>query len=253
MQIRNKEFTIQVSETITPYKETALGKKQQVTLMFNRIAGHYDFMNHFLSMNIDKIWRRKTIRLLTSYKPKKILDVATGTGDLAIESMKLNPDKIIGIDISEQMLEIGRKKISKKKLTHKIELHKDDSESLSFSDNSFDAVTVAFGVRNFENLEKGLTEMKRVLLPEGKIVILEFSKPKFFPVKQLYDFYFFNILPFIGKVFFKSNREYAYLPQSVKAFPDEKEFISILQKTGFKNIIPISLSMGICTIYFGEK
>jgi demethylmenaquinone methyltransferase/2-methoxy-6-polyprenyl-1,4-benzoquinol methylase len=191
--------------------------------------------------------------MLQPYQPKKLLDVATGTGDFAIEAMKLKPEKIIGIDLSEGMLQVGRKKIQNKQLDKIITLQKGDSENLPFENNYFDAYTVGFGVRNFENLEKGLTEMLRVLKPQGQAVILEFSKPKKFPVKQLYNFYFKYILPTIGNAVSKDKAAYTYLPESVDAFPEGEEFLSILRKTGYTKVSAHPLLFGIATIYRGEK
>lgn len=228
-------------------------KKQQVKSMFNSIAIRYDFLNHFLSMGIDYSWRRKAIRLLGKYKPETILDIATGTGDLAIAAAKLNPEKIIGIDIADDMLEIGRKKIVKRKLGHLITLESGDSENLRFEDKSFDAVMVAFGVRNFENLEKGLTEMFRVLNHNGIIVILEFSKPGQFGIRQLYNFYFRRMLPFLGRIISGSKSAYTYLPDSVDSFPSGNDFLRILEKTGFDNTSFRQLSFGIATLYSGIK
>ena len=199
---------------ITPYKDNKSGKKEQVAQMFNNIAKRYDFLNHFLSLGIDNLWRKKAIKCISSIVPNPlILDVATGTGDLAIAALKLNPQKVIGIDISEEMLNVGIKKIKRKGYQNLIELKKGDSESLEFDDNTFDGITAAFGVRNFENLNKGLSEMYRVLKPKGKIVILEFSKPGIFPVKQFYNFYFKAILPLLGKIISKDNSAYTYLPK----------------------------------------
>ena len=195
----------------------------------------------------------KAIKLLKDLKPKQVLDIATGTGDFAIESLKLNPEKVIGIDISEGMLEVGREKIKKKAIDHLIELESGDSENLRFDDNNFDAVIVAFGVRNFEDLEKGLSEMNRVLKLGGKAVILEFSKPITFPFKQLYNFYFRWILPKIGKLVSKDNVAYTYLPESVNEFPFGRDFLDILAKTGFKNTKCEPLTLGISSIYIGEK
>ncbi len=238
--------------TVTPYK-TEAGKKEQVAEMFNNISPSYDFLNHFLSLGIDVLWRKKAIAFLKDAKPKTILDIATGTGDLAIEALSLNPDKITGVDISEGMLAVGKQKIKKKKLEDKIELQLGDSEKLLFADNNFDAVTVAFGVRNFENLEKGLTDIYRVLKPGGTFVVLEFSKPVTFPVKQLYNFYFNSILPFFGKVISKDNSAYTYLPESVKSFPDGENFTRLLIKTGFSATKMKPLTFGIATIYVGKK
>jgi demethylmenaquinone methyltransferase / 2-methoxy-6-polyprenyl-1,4-benzoquinol methylase len=238
---------------VVPYKDASGSKKSQVAQMFNSIAGKYDFLNHFLSAGIDIYWRKKAIGLLQKSKPARILDIATGTGDLAIEALKVNPEKVTGIDISEGMLAVGREKIQKKGLAHKIELLSGDSENLQFEANSFEAVTAAFGVRNFENLEKGLSEMHRVLKPGGRVVILEFSKPTAFPMKQAYNFYFKNILPVFGKVISKDQAAYTYLPESVQAFPDGNEFLKILDKVGFKNTQWQPLTFGICSIYTAIK
>ena len=239
--------------TVLPYKDKKTGKKQQVADMFDNISPKYDFLNHFLSLGIDIRWRKKGIKLLKEIQPKQILDIATGTGDFAIESLKLNPDHVIGVDISEGMLNVGREKLKKRKLDDRITLTSGDSENLPFEDNKFDAIIVAFGVRNFENLEKGLSEMFRVLRPGGKVVVLEFSKPKSFPFKQLYNFYFKNILPTLGKTISKDNSAYTYLPESVKSFPDGKAFTSILDKLGFKQTVCKPLTLGISSIYTGIK
>ncbi|WP_026462851.1 bifunctional demethylmenaquinone methyltransferase/2-methoxy-6-polyprenyl-1,4-benzoquinol methylase UbiE [Adhaeribacter aquaticus] len=239
--------------SVVPYKDVNAGKKSQVAQMFNSIAGKYDFLNHFLSAGIDIYWRKKAIDLLVSAKPAFLLDIATGTGDFAIEALRLNPNKIIGIDISEGMLAVGQEKIKRKNLADKIELELGDSENLKFQNNTFDAATAAFGVRNFENLAKGLSEIHRVLKPGGKVVILEFSKPKAFPLKQIYNFYFKNILPVFGKLISKDNSAYTYLPESVQAFPDGQDFINILKQVGFNTTQWHSLSFGICSIYTGIK
>ncbi len=239
--------------TVLPYKDKESSKKQQVADMFDNISPRYDFLNHFLSLGIDIRWRKKAIKLLKEIQPKKILDIATGTGDFAIESLSLNPEKVIGVDISEGMLSVGREKLKKRKLDSRISLQSGDSENLPFEDNMFDAIIVAFGVRNFENLEKGLAEMYRVLRPGGKVVVLEFSKPKRFPFKQFYNFYFKNILPTIGKTISKDNSAYTYLPESVKSFPDGAVFTSILDKLGFKNTECRPLTLGISSIYTGIK
>lgn len=242
------------SESVTPYKNSDTGKKEQVADMFNNISGTYDFLNHFMSLGIDIIWRKKAIRLLKKSSPQYLLDVATGTGDFAIEAINiLNPEKVIGVDISEGMLDVAKKKIAKKGLEGKFEVQLGDSEGLSFADNTFDAVTVAFGVRNFEHLEKGLSDMCRVLKPGGKAVILEFSKPKGFPVKQLYNFYFHRITPFIGRLFSKDSTAYGYLPESVAKFPDGREFTDILQRAGFSESRAFPQTFGVCTIYIGTK
>lgn len=239
--------------TVLPYKEEQSAKKVQVARMFDSISRNYDFLNHFLSLGIDKGWRRKAIKLLRPIHPKQMLDVATGTGDFAIEALRLNPDQITGVDISEGMLEIGRKKILKKGLGDKIELLKGDSENLPFGENNFDAVIVAFGVRNFENLEKGLQEILRVMRPGAMLVVLEFSKPRRFPFKQLYSIYFKFILPRIGRVVSKDKAAYTYLPESVEAFPDGAGFENILAKVGFKNTTCVSLTFGISSIYTARK
>jgi demethylmenaquinone methyltransferase/2-methoxy-6-polyprenyl-1,4-benzoquinol methylase len=238
---------------ITPYSGTE-SKKEQVATMFNNISGTYDFINHFLSLGIDIIWRKKAIRELSAIKPRIILDVATGTGDFAFESITiLHPEKIIGVDISEGMLDVAKRKIKERNLGDIFSVQLGDSEGLHFEDNTFDAITVAFGVRNYENLEKGLADMLRVLKPEGKIVILEFSKPSAFPVKQGYHFYFRYITPFFGKLFSKDSRAYTYLPESVAAFPDGRSFTSLMEKVGYKNTKHRSLTFGISAIYTGTK
>ncbi len=236
-----------------PYKDKKEGKKKQVATMFNNIAHKYDFLNHFLSLGIDKLWRKKGIKLLQNKLPKQILDIATGTGDFAIEALRLNPERIIGVDISTEMLRFGNEKLKKKGLDKIISLEEGDSENLKFDNNSFDAITVAFGVRNFENLEKGLVEMNRVLKKTGNLVILEFSKPRKFPVKQFYNFYFLKMLPFFGRLFSKDKSAYSYLPESVNEFPDGSDFVTILEKCGFSNCQEIRLSFGIASIYFCEK
>ena len=238
---------------VVPYKDQKSTKKEQVAQMFNSISGKYDFLNHFLSLGIDIRWRKKAVKYLKQSSPKIILDVATGTGDFALETLKLNPDKVIGIDISDGMLEVGRKKIAKRGLSDKIELLNGDSENIPFDDNTFDAVIVAFGVRNFENLEKGLSEILRVLNEDGQLVVLEFSKPRMFPFKQLYNFYFKAILPKIGKRISKDTAAYTYLPESVRAFPDGERFTNILENVGFKNTKCKTLTFGISSIYRGRK
>jgi demethylmenaquinone methyltransferase/2-methoxy-6-polyprenyl-1,4-benzoquinol methylase len=238
---------------VTPYAGTET-KKEQVATMFNNISGTYDFLNHFLSLGIDIIWRRKAIKELLAVKPRIVLDVATGTGDFAFESIDiLHPDKIIGVDISEGMLDVAKKKIKERNLSHVFSVQMGDSEGLNFEDNTFDAITVAFGVRNYENLEKGLADMLRVLKPAGKIVILEFSKPKAFPIKQGYSLYFKYVTPFFGKLFSKDKRAYTYLPESVAAFPDGQDFIALMEKVGYKNTKHRSLTFGISAIYTGIK
>lgn len=239
--------------TVIPYKEKTAGKKEQVATMFNNISKKYDFLNHFLSLGIDILWRKKAIKMLQKSQPKQILDIATGTGDFAIEALKLNPIKVTGIDISEGMLSVGKEKIKAKGVDNIISLELGDSENLRFDDNYFDAYTVGFGVRNFENLKKGLSEMLRVLKPNGTAIILEFSKPKAFPVKQIYNFYFNAMLPGIGKLVSKDNAAYTYLPESVDAFPDGKDFTKILSEIGYQNITETRLMFGIASIYKANK
>jgi demethylmenaquinone methyltransferase/2-methoxy-6-polyprenyl-1,4-benzoquinol methylase len=238
---------------VLPYKSEDSGKKEQIAKMFNNISFRYDFLNHFLSLGIDRLWRKTAIRMLRSIKPRHILDVATGTGDFAIQALSLNPEKVTGIDISEGMLSVGRRKVEKLKLTGKIDLVTGDSENLQFPDDTFDAVTVGFGVRNFEDLVKGLTEIRRVLKKGGMLVVLEFSKPAGFPMRQLYNFYFRNILPGLGRLISKDRAAYTYLPESVEAFPDGMDFENILRKVGFKETSCRPLTFGISSIYTGRK
>ena len=241
-------------DTVVPYKDSALSKKQQVAGMFDDIAFRYDFMNRFLSAGIDVKWRRKAIEQLLDIRPRTILDVATGTADVAImASAILSPNKITGIDISDGMLAMGRKKIKKLGLEDRIELLNGDSETINFEDNSFDAVTVAFGVRNFENLEKGLSEIKRVLKPGGRLVVLEFSKPKMSGTKAVYNLYMKIVAPNMGKLFSKNRSAYEYLDLSIKKFPEGKNFTDILGNLGYRNTYSKPLSLGICSIYCGEK
>ncbi len=242
-----------MKKTVKPYKESSLSKKEQVATMFDNIAGNYDFLNHFLSLGIDIFWRKRLVKKLQKQKPQNILDVATGTADLAIAMMKIKPFNVVGIDISNGMLEVGRKKIKQQDLEKTIQLQQADSEDLPFEDATFDAVTVSFGARNFENLQKGLSEMARVLKPGGKIYILEFSQPTLFPFKQLYDFYFKFVLPLIGKLLSKDNAAYSYLPESVKAFPHGKELNSIIENCGYTNAKNHPLTMGIASIYTAQK
>lgn len=243
-----------MSENVTPYKDQQVAKKEQVATMFNNISKTYDFLNHFMSLGIDIIWRKMAIKELVKDKPKTILDVATGTGDFAFEALEiLKPEKIIGVDISEGMLAIAKEKIIKRKKSDVFEVRMGDSEKLLFEDNTFDAITVAYGVRNFENLEQGIADMLRVLKPGGKAVILEFSKPKVFPVKQLYNFYFHYVTPTIGKVFSKDASAYTYLPESVNAFPDGDRFTTLMTKVGYKDTKCRPLAFGICSIYTGIK
>ena len=238
---------------VKPYNKETSTKKEEVAEMFDNISKKYDFLNHFLSMGIDKIWRKKAVKILKKYNPKVILDIATGTGDFAVSSMRLKPTKIVGLDLSEGMLEVGRQKMKKKGLDSTIEMIQGDSENLPFEDNYFDGYTVGFGVRNFENLEAGLSEMLRVLKPGSPGIILEFSKPKKFPVKQSFNFYSKYIIPKIGKSISKDSAAYTYLPESVAAFPEGEDFIAIMSKVGYVNITSKKVSGGIATIYVGEK
>ena len=239
---------------VQPYLDNTTDKKTQVALMFDNISHRYDFLNHFLSLGIDRYWRKKAVNFLKDKKHEFILDVATGTGDFAIAVLKkLKPAKITGIDISEKMLEIGKRKIAAKFPSANIELLTGDSEKLKFEENLFDAAIVAFGVRNFENLEKGLCEIYRVLKSGGWFVVLEFSRPSRFPVKQFYGFYFKNILPVIGKIFSKDSRAYKYLPESVSAFPEKENFLDFLHQTGFIQCSFKALTFGIASIYTAQK
>lgn len=237
---------------IIPYDNLDLGKKEQVKKMFNTIAGRYDFMNRLLTMRIDVLWRRKAVNLVKEYPHSAILDIATGTGDFAIELARLNPAKITGIDIAEKMLEIGRQKVAQKQLSGIIELVDGDSENLQFPDNSYDLVTSAFGVRNFENLSKGLSEIHRVLKPGGRLLVLEASEPSGMPLKKLYKAYMSKICPAIGATF-SENKAYDYLQRSVAAFPSGKNFEAELIGVGFTDTQFIPLTMGVVTIYIAKK
>jgi demethylmenaquinone methyltransferase/2-methoxy-6-polyprenyl-1,4-benzoquinol methylase len=241
-------------DSVTPYDDLHKSKKEQVAEMFNTIAGSYDRLNHVLSAGIDIRWRKKAIVQLKSDKPQQILDVATGTGDMAIMAYELlKPQKIVGIDISEQMLELGKKKVEKQQLTSVIDLQKGDSETIKFAENSFDAVMVAFGVRNFENLEKGLKEMLRVLKPGGKLVVLEFSRPRIKIFRSLYNLYMSIAAPEIARWFSQNKKAYQYLNQSAKLFPERQAFADILKSAGYSNATFKPLSAGICCIYIGKK
>lgn len=242
-----------MGSVVKPNKNSSEGKKAQVAEMFNNIAFKYDFLNHFLSLNIDKVWRKKLVKYLVKEQPQRILDVATGTADLAIASLKANPERIDGIDISVGMLEVGKTKVANKQLQDIIFLREGDAEQIPFEKNTFDAVTVAFGVRNFEHLQNGLKEMFRVLNPGGVALILEFTMPTVFPVKQLYKLYFKYVLPFIGKVFSSNKLAYSYLHDSVQAFPQNYEFVEFMKKAGFKSCKIKKLSFGIAAIYIGKK
>lgn len=232
---------------------TKKGKKEQVQHMFDNIAHRYDFLNHFLSAGIDRGWRRKMVKMIAKNKPTGVLDVATGTADLAIALAKYTNSPITGIDISNGMLDIGRAKLKKIGRVQQIVLQQADSENLPFGDGSFDVVMVAFGVRNFETLDKGLAEMQRVLRPGGMVAILEFSRPRTFPIKQLYQFYFRFILPVLGRIISKDKAAYTYLPDSVGQFPDGKDFLQHLHKTGYDKTHQKRLNFGIATIYTGHK
>jgi len=237
-----------------PYTNSKSSKKQQVASMFNSIAHSYDLLNRILSFGIDIIWRKRAVRVLKKYQPQIILDIATGTGDFALAIVKKIPlSKVIGIDISENMLEKAKQKIARKKMNDRIGVELGDSEKMKFADASFDAITVAFGVRNFENLDTGLFEMYRVIKPGGVAVILEFSKPEHFPIKQLYFFYFNTIVPAIGKLFSKDSRAYNYLPESVDAFPYGDAFLEHATHVGFAKTKHIQLSFGIASLYVCEK
>jgi demethylmenaquinone methyltransferase/2-methoxy-6-polyprenyl-1,4-benzoquinol methylase len=241
-------------DEVVPEKDSDLSKKEQVAGMFDSIAYRYDFLNRFLSAGIDIRWRKKAINLLKPLNPQYILDVATGTADVAIMmTNSLKPNKIVGIDISDGMLAFGRKKIEKLALTNTIELLNGDSETINFPNNTFDAVTVAFGVRNFQNLEKGLSEIYRVLKPGGKLVVLEFSKPKGFGVSKVYQLYMNVVAPGVGKLFSKNRNAYKYLDESIKKFPEGKNFTGILDQLGYRNTYCKPLSLGICSIYCGDK
>ena len=229
-------------------------KRAAVESMFDAIAWRYDFLNHFLSFGIDRLWRRRAIRIISkSYKNPHILDVATGTGDLAIAAMKLNPSKITGIDISQKMLEIGIEKINRNGFSGKIELIPGNSENIPFTDSVFDVAMVAFGVRNFSDPLKGLSEMKRMIRDGGMIMVLEFSKPSAFPFRPVYNFYFRNILPFFGKIFSKDKAAYRYLPDSVMKFPENDEFLKLLALAGFSETRQIKLTGGVASIYTGIR
>lgn len=235
-----------------PFSEHTPAKKERVREMFNDIAHRYDFLNHFLSLGIDIRWRIQVRKFLKPYHPNEILDVATGTGDLAIELTKLNPQRIVGVDIALEMLAIGKEKIKKRNIKQ-IDLQQGDSEDMAFKTNTFDAVTVAFGVRNFENLNRGLSEMCRVMKTGGHVAILEFSKPKSFPFKQVYNTYFKYILPGFGRLVSKHNNAYTYLPESVDSFEEDTAFLEKMANAGFKSVKQKRLTFGIATLYTGTK
>jgi demethylmenaquinone methyltransferase/2-methoxy-6-polyprenyl-1,4-benzoquinol methylase len=249
----DNSITTFTTMTVVPYKESTAGKREQIATMFDNVSANYDFLNHFLSAGIDFYWRKQAVKILKADAPKTILDIATGTGDFAIEALSLKPEKIIGVDISEGMLAVGREKIKKMGQESVITLQTGDSQALAFADNSFDAVMASFGVRNFENLLAGLTDMCRVLKTGGACVVVEFSKPKNFPFKQFYNFYFRYILPTIGRLVSKDASAYTYLPESVQAFPDGQDFLTIYEAAGFRQTRCITLTFGICSIYVGKK
>jgi demethylmenaquinone methyltransferase/2-methoxy-6-polyprenyl-1,4-benzoquinol methylase len=242
-----------MSNNITPYKDSELGKKEQVAQMFDTISGNYDGLNRVISFGIDIKWRKKVLQLVADKNPKTVLDIATGTGDLAILMTETSAEKIIGLDISAGMLDVGRNKIKAKKLSDKIEMILADSENMPFENDTFDAITVAFGVRNFENLEKGLAEILRVLKPNGIFVILETSVPDKTPYKQGYTFYSKNILPLIGKLFSKDNSAYQYLSESASVFPYGEALNNILRKIGFIEVKSRPQTFGVATIYSASK
>ncbi|MFW0738396.1 MULTISPECIES: bifunctional demethylmenaquinone methyltransferase/2-methoxy-6-polyprenyl-1,4-benzoquinol methylase UbiE [unclassified Flavobacterium] len=242
-----------MSEKITPYKDSSLGKKEQVAQMFDNISGNYDNLNRVISFGIDTKWRKKVLKIVSDTQPKIILDIATGTGDLAILMSQTNAEKIIGLDISAGMLEVGKKKVQAKGLSNTIDLVLGDSEKIPFDDNYFDAITVGFGVRNFENLEKGFAEILRVLKPNGVFVILETSVPDKTPYKQGYKFYSKNILPIIGKLFSKDNSAYGYLSESAAVFPYGEALNNILRKIGFIDVVAMPQTFGVATIYSASK
>lgn len=242
-----------MSQQVTPYKDSNLGKKEQVTQMFDAISGNYDGLNRVISFGIDVKWRKKVLKLVSEKNPETILDIATGTGDLAILMAKTNAKKIIGLDISEGMLDVGKKKITERKLDHIIEMIIGDSEQMPFPDNHFDAITVSFGIRNFETLDKGLSEILRVLKPNGIFVILETSVPEKTPYKQGYAFYTKWILPLIGKLFSKDNVAYGYLSESASVFPYGEKLNNILRKIGFIDVIAMPQTFGVATIYKASK
>lgn len=242
-----------MSKKVTPYKDSSLNKKKQVEQMFDTISTNYDGLNRVISFGIDVKWRKRVIKMVAATNPESVLDIATGTGDLAISLAKTGAKEIIGLDLSEGMLAVGRKKIEEEKLSKKIEMIQGDSEALPFEDDRFDAITVAFGVRNFENLEKGLSEIFRVLKTGGIFVILETSVPTKFPFKQGYQFYSRNLLPLIGRLFSKDKVAYSYLSESAAAFPYGEELNNILRKTGFIDVQHKPQTMGVATIYAASK
>ncbi|MDY5947046.1 MAG: bifunctional demethylmenaquinone methyltransferase/2-methoxy-6-polyprenyl-1,4-benzoquinol methylase UbiE [Prevotella sp.] len=251
--VTNKSNMVYNQEKIKPYQQDG-EKKEQVEHMFNQIAHSYDTLNHRLSWDIDKIWRKKAINILKKKKPSHILDVATGTGDFAIKAAEaIRPDNVLGIDISESMMEIGREKVAQKGLQDIISFQKEDCTNLTLADNSFDAVIAAFGIRNFADLDRGLSEMARVLKPGGVLVILELTSPVHFPIKQLFKIYSHTILPVYGRLISKDPTAYSYLTATIEAFPQGEQMMEILQRAGFSNTSFTRLTFGICTMYVATK
>ena len=238
---------------VKPYKEADGSKKEQVAQMFDQISGRYDFLNHFLSFGIDKGWRRKLVREAKKTAPERILDIATGTGDVAIALEKTGASEIIGLDISNGMLEVGRQKVIKRGMDPKVRLEYGDSENIGYDDDSFDLVTAAFGVRNFEHLDQGLSEMARVTRKGGTVIVLEFSKPTSSPFRQLYGFYSEYILPAFGKLLSKDESAYSYLPESVKAFPYGSAFLEHMKAAGLSELRCVPLTFGVASLYIGKK
>ena len=238
---------------VKPYKEADGSKKEQVAQMFDQISGRYDFLNHFLSFGIDKGWRRKLVREAKKNAPERILDIATGTGDVAIALEKTGASEIIGLDISNGMLEVGRQKVTKRGVHPKVRLEFGDSENIGYEDDSFDLVTAAFGVRNFEHLDQGLSEMVRVTRKGGSVIVLEFSKPASSPFRQLYGFYSEYILPAFGRLLSKDESAYSYLPESVKAFPYGSAFLEHMKSAGLSELRCVPLTFGVASLYIGKK
>lgn len=242
-----------MSKVVTPYNDASRTKKEQVEEMFDHIAHRYDFLNHLLSLGIDIRWRKKAVKYIGEIQPKKILDVASGTGDFAFEALSLHPEKVIGFDLSEGMMKYGREKARQLKAEAVVEFVKGDSEKMPFADGAFDALTVGFGIRNFENLEAGLKEMRRVVKTGGRIAILEASNPPNAIIRAFYRLYFKNIVPVIGRLVSKDSRAYSYLPESVEVFPEGLELVRILENIGFRNVKWEPLTFGACAFYTMEK
>ena len=242
-----------LQETIKPYNQDAT-KTQQVEAMFDNIASTYDTLNHRLSWNIDRYWRKKAIRRLAAYAPKKILDIATGTGDFAIQACQQLPEvQITAVDISEGMMQVGRQKVKEKGLQQHIQFEREDCTALSYPDNTFDAITTAFGIRNFASLDKGLEEMCRVLRPGGQLCILELTQPMSFPMRQLFHIYSHTVLPLYGRLISKDTEAYSYLTKTIEAFPQGERMMNILRQAGFREAEFQRLTLGICTLYFATK